>query len=270
VKLALKALTVLAVFAIFVYAVYITVRDEPSEAVHAPQTGIEKLIAGGARVLFVCAHADDLAFAAPLLAQTGKNGMALTLGAGGSHWDRACGILGIEGRAAGFPTRAAQQGEPRIRPQDVKNVVISQWLDSGRDPRTPIIEAIRDFKPDILLTFDADQGFTGDKEHRAVGELVVAVFEEEPQPKVVYCIVNRFPRMLGGTAPAISRSQIVEIASSRTMLSDGRTALQKATEVLDVFSASGSHEIQKFSGQEWERLLRETALLIAAQRRSAK
>ncbi|MCW5946902.1 MAG: PIG-L family deacetylase [Fimbriimonadales bacterium] len=269
-KFAFKVLAVLAACGILVFAFYFGPRKGASEEGSPPQTGIEKLIAGGARVLFVCAHAEDLVFAAPLLAMAGPNGMALTLGSGGNDWERACNILGIQGRAAGFRTKSAEQGEPRIKPQDVKNVVISKWLESGSDPRAPIEEAIRDFKPDILLTFDADQGFTGDKEHRAVGELVVAVYEEQSQSMIVYCIVNRFPRMLGGTAPAVSRSQIVEIASSRTMLINGKTALEKATEVLEVFSASGSQEIQKFSAQEWDRLLRETALLIAAQRRTAK
>ncbi len=238
---------------------------KPSEA---PKTPIERKIDGGARVLFVGAHDADILFAGPILARAGSQGMALTLGGGGQAFQDACDALGVSFSAAGFSTSAAVPGEPRIRTQDLKNRVTSRWAAGGRDPRQPILEAIESFRPDIIVTFDDDQGFTGDKEHRAVGQLVRAAIDTAPGPTHLYCVVNRFPRRFSAPIPTISRSQIVEIASSRTPLADGTTPYERAMDALDLFVVSGSAEAKLFPKETWERLLRETALVIAFQRDS--
>lgn len=232
----------------------------PKEAL-AP---IEHLLEGGARLLFVCAHPADLLFAAPLLAHAGDRCLVLTLGHETEELRSACRELGVRFEAAGFPTEPAAPGEPRVRRQDLKNLVVSKWARDGRDPREPIKSAISKFRPHILLTFDVDQGMTGDKEHRAVAELALAAFEETDEPLRLYCVVNRFPKMLEPPPPTIPRSQVVEIVSARRELQGGGSAYEKARAALRALQ--GSREAQMFTDEQWELLLRETALIVAAQR----
>lgn len=229
-----------------------------------PVAPIERLIDEGAKVLFVCAHPADVLFVAPLLARAGERGLVLSLGAESDALEAACRALGVRYQTAGFVTAAADPGEPRVLRKDLKNVVVTGWARQGRDPREPIRTAIASFRPDIVLTFDVDQGMTGDKEHRAVGELTMAAFTESDSPKHLYCVVNRFPKLLDPPPPTIPRSQLVEIVSARRRLADGGTGYDRALSALGFLR--NTKEARLFTDDQWERLLRETALIVVAQR----
>ena len=77
-----------------------------------------------------------------------------------------------------------------------------KWIEQ-RDPADLVSQAILQFKPTVLVTFDPDHGFTGHPEHQLASRFALeAVRRSADQHRVnhVYFVLNRFwpMRMLGG------------------------------------------------------------------------
>lgn len=67
--------------------------------------------------------------------------------------------------------------------------VIAQWSKIDRDPYEDMIRQIRRTKPEMILTWEITQGWTGNAEHRTVAYLAQKAFREAADPKV-------FPRQI--------------------------------------------------------------------------
>ena len=66
-------------------------------------------------------------------------------------------------------------------PQDV----LTQWRKIvGRDPYEDMIRVIREKRPDLLLTWEKTQGWTGHIEHRMVAELAERAFNDAINPEI--------------------------------------------------------------------------------------
>ncbi|RMG54400.1 MAG: hypothetical protein D6723_05165, partial [Acidobacteria bacterium] len=62
--------------------------------------------------------------------------------------------------------------------------VIAHWRTMDRDPYEDMIRLIREKKPDLILTWEKTQGWTGNAEHRTVGWLAERAFREAANPEV--------------------------------------------------------------------------------------
>lgn len=62
--------------------------------------------------------------------------------------------------------------------------VIAHWRKADRDPYEDLIRLIREKKPDLVLTWEKTQGWTGNAEHRTVGWLAERAFKDAADPKI--------------------------------------------------------------------------------------
>lgn len=62
--------------------------------------------------------------------------------------------------------------------------VIAHWRTIDRDPYEDMIHLIREKKPDLILTWEKTQGWTGNAEHRTVGTLAERAFKDAANPEV--------------------------------------------------------------------------------------
>lgn len=179
------------------------------------------LEADGARVLWVGAHPDDEALAGPILARACRGlgrpcrMLVLTHGDGGEclRWPNCnpslAAIRGEELREVARRFHADLEHHaywnaplpwasfPR------REEIAARWIAQG-DPTAVVARAIDDFRPTVLLTFDADRGFTGHPEHQ-----LAARFAMEGAAKATwkvphaYQVLNHFwiTRMLGTSDP---------------------------------------------------------------------
>ncbi|MCX7012048.1 MAG: PIG-L family deacetylase [Candidatus Sumerlaeota bacterium] len=168
----------------------------PNQPANRPD-GILDLIDRGKSLMLVSAHPDDETIVGALLARAAERSRAcvacLTNGEGGRNlvapvYDaelaeirakeltEACAVLGAElfllGFWNGLPGGVRNPANARETPEEA----IARWRRSGRDPLAEIVCVIRRWKPDILVTFDPDQGFTMHKEHRAASILTAQAF----------------------------------------------------------------------------------------------
>jgi LmbE family N-acetylglucosaminyl deacetylase len=77
-----------------------------------------------------------------------------------------------------------------------------KWIEQA-DPAELVSQAILQFKPTVLITFDPSHGFTGHPEHQLASRFALeAVRRTAPQHRVasIYYVLNRYwaVRMLGG------------------------------------------------------------------------
>jgi len=148
----------------------------------APAT-LEERVNSGARMMWVGAHPDDEALVGPIFAKAGP-GMGspllfhvLTHGEGGEcNLPEGClpdlkTVRGEEMKHAAALYRAGLEHLDYYNaplPVDSfppRQEIARKWMEQG-DPALKIARAIRSFRPDVLITFDPDHGFTGHPEHQ--------------------------------------------------------------------------------------------------------
>lgn len=251
--------------------------------------------------MFVGAHPDDETAVGPLLARAAEQTKVIvvcfTKGEGGANkvgpeLDAALGeirakelaaaakVLGVEHRILGFwnglPGGMRNPENPRETPEQA----IARWRQSGRDPAGELVKAIRQWRPDIIISFDPAQGFTGHKEHRAVAMLTAAAFQEAAdagkyaehlkeglktwQPRQLYQVVNRYPD--NPRLPQIDEQRISELIDGNV-----RSPKRNKTYAEIGLEAFASHPSQV--GQDLQqpafatrmrRQIEQTALILAA------
>lgn len=257
----------------------------------------------GARVMFVGAHPDDETFVGPLLARAADSGPVLivcfTRGEGGK--DVFTGLQGVElgiermkelDRAAyvlradvvfldfenGFENDIANPKASAETPLHA----IKRWRSSGRDPVGEMVKVIRAYRPDVIVTFDPEQGFTGHREHRAVSMVVTEAFKRSddvysfpeqfrqglkvwPTP-VLYYAVNQYPDEIKKGLKSVSAESISELVPARDL------SRRRKTNYLAVAMEAWSKHITQYGPNALDtpmaikisKLIEETALVIRA------
>lgn len=153
---------------------------------------LDRLLETDVRVLWVAAHPDDESFAGAILAKASlRQGnplhmVVLTRGEGGE--DARAGTEAPEG--LGYVREAEMQQVARLygatlqierfwnAPLPVESFpprheIAARWA-AHRDPTTWIAEAIRTFRPEILLTLAPRYGGTGHPEHQLAARFATA------------------------------------------------------------------------------------------------
>lgn len=221
----------------------------------AEPTVVEALRAGQ-RLMFVGAHPDDETTAGPLLARAAESSkcmvVILTRGEGGENrigteqdaalgeirvkeLSAACAVLGAEHRNLGFwnglPRDAQNPDGGRESPRDA----IARWKKSGRDPKAELLKVMREWKPDIVVSFDGQQGFTGHREHRAAGILAAEAFAELGRgsgwkPRSFYCTMNPYAQEIHPRLPGLDEKKVVERIDGTARSARGRSYVDIAME----------------------------------------
>ncbi|HOU53821.1 MAG TPA: PIG-L family deacetylase [Myxococcota bacterium] len=160
---------------------------------------LDDVLAAGARTMWVAAHPDDECFPGGLLARASihyRNPLAfvvMTHGDGGE-----CGLPdGCEPDLATVRGREMAQVARMYRarlyhhrywnaPLPVSSFpprreILARWRAQG-DPLRDIVTAIRDFRPDLLVTFDPYVGATGHPEHQLTARLAVLAVRQAADP----------------------------------------------------------------------------------------
>ena len=269
----------------------------------SPGDGLLDWLRAGKSLMFVGAHPDDETVVGPLLARAAELSRAIvvcfTKGEGGRNLTgpqldgalaeirarelaAACEALGVEHRILGFwnglPGGLRNPENARETPQQA----LARWGKSGRDPQAELVRAVREWKPDLLITFDPEQGFTRHKEHRAVSLLASAAFGEagEPskhpeqirrglsvwRPQRLYYVVNRFARLRDPQIENVEESRITElIDGAERSPRRGRRYFEIALEAMEKHETQFGAEARN-NREVMERVSREvqqTALILA-------
>jgi len=248
-------------------------QDRPPRQARPERSGLLALLESGARLMYVSAHPDDEIAIGPLLARaadlTKVIVVSLTDGGGGGNrggvklsgslgearakeFAASCKVLGVECRVLGFenePPREVRQQMMRERKRETAEEAIERWRRSGRDPLAELVQAIREWKPDIIFSFDAEQGFTLHHEHQAVGLLVRAALPAAAEPDKYpeqlrgglqpwrarrwYTAVNLFGFVRNPRIPKIDEARLAErIDGKEQSLKRGKTYLEIAQEAM--------------------------------------
>ncbi|MBI2378290.1 MAG: PIG-L family deacetylase [Deltaproteobacteria bacterium] len=201
---------------------------------HVPEPsdgGIESVLPD-ARVMWVGAHPDDEALASPVLARA-------CIGL-----DRPC-LMFVMNRGDGgeclvkpgcFPSLGAMRARELARVASAygaelvhnqywnaplpfesfppRAAIAARWIAAG-DPTLKVAEAIRRFRPTVLLTFEPNHGFTGHPEHQLAARFALkgAVMAQDPSAPIqgqphaigrVYEVLNHFwiTRLAGSSDPS--------------------------------------------------------------------
>jgi LmbE family N-acetylglucosaminyl deacetylase len=167
-------------------------RANAAPAARSAASSADRLIEQGARVMWVAPHPDDESMVGPILAKAGPKQrnplyfLVLTHGDGGEcAAPEGCRpdlgtTRGREMRKVAELYGATLQHEhywnaPLPGSSFPKRHLIAQkWVDEHGDPTVLIAKAVRDFKPDLLLTFCPLVGFTGHPEHQAGSRFATA------------------------------------------------------------------------------------------------
>lgn len=244
--------------------------------------GLLDLLSSGMRLMYVGAHPDDEVVVGPLLARAAELTevlvVCLTDGGGGENRGgvtlagslgearalelaAACKVLGVEHRLLGFENEPPDDVRKRMIREgrdETAGQAIERWRGSGRDPSAEIVRVIRQWKPDILLSFDAEQGFTLHREHQAVALLARAAIPDAADPARYpeqlddglqpwqvtrwYTAVNRFPLARNARIPRVDESRIAELIDGQVRSSRrGRT-------YLDVAEEAAARHVTQFGG----------------------
>jgi len=167
----------------------------------SPEPTLDEVLAGGARTMWVAAHPDDECFPGGLLARSSihyGNPLAfvvMTHGDGGE----CCRPEGCE------PDLATVRGQEMARvarmyrarlyhhrywnaPLPVSSFpprreILARWRAQG-DPLGDIVRAVREFRPDLLVTFDPFVGATGHPEHQLTARLAVLAVRQAADASV--------------------------------------------------------------------------------------
>ena len=151
---------------------------------------IDRLLNEGARFFYCGAHPDDEALVGSILAKAGPAlgnpvyFLVMTHGDGGAcHLPEGCHPTLADLRHKELTEvcanyRATLQNErffnaPLPVSSFPKRHEIAKIWKEQKDPTMVCAEAIRKFRPDVILTFDPDHGFTGHPEHQLASRFVV-------------------------------------------------------------------------------------------------
>lgn len=152
---------------------------------------IESRLKSGARVMWIAAHPDDESMVGALLLRSSlyyKNPLyflVFTHGDGGEccikggcHPDLKI-VRGEELKKVAKAYNADLQHEylynaPLPMESFPKRHIIAKKWKEEKDPTYIVAEAIRRFKPDIVITFDPHQGFTGHPEHQIASRFAIS------------------------------------------------------------------------------------------------
>ncbi len=194
---------------------------------------IESRLKNGARVMWIAAHPDDESMAGAILLRSSlyyKNPLyflVLTHGEGGECCIKGgCQpdlktVRGEELKKVAKAYNAELQHEYFYNaplPMESfppRHIIAKKWKEE-KDPVIVVAEAIRKFRPDIVITFDPYRGFTGHPEHQLASRFsaagIVAAADEslkigDTKPhrvKHLYFGLNKYTvfRLIGGTDPS--------------------------------------------------------------------
>lgn len=154
-------------------------------------------------VLWIAAHPDDEAVAAPLLASWCRDGhvrcafLLFTRGEAGECL-RAGGCLPdlatVRSSEAGAASQYFGAESLHLTLPDGGGSAPPSWDLQAGDQTALVLKVskyIEGFAPDLILTFDPRHGTTCHPDHRAVGEIVLAAVKLLPQPPAVYLLESR-------------------------------------------------------------------------------
>lgn len=162
--------------------------DMPPEL--PPELPIDQVLAEGARVMWVAAHPDDEFLSGALLARaTQHHGVPvrvvlLTRGGGGAGQAEDGGAALSAERTREMEAVAERFGF-ELALADYWNAPLpmssfpkrpdlwARWREQG-DPVAWIAEQVREFRPDVLLTFEPTHGATGHPEHQLASRATIA------------------------------------------------------------------------------------------------
>ncbi len=233
----------------------------PSVHAKTAQSGmtLDKLLETGARTMWVAAHPDDESMAGAILAKAGPQlgnplyFLVLTRGDGGEcRLPEGCHPDVATVRAAELQ-KVAKLYHAELQLEYYWNAplpaesfpprheIARRWADESGDPTVVIAKAIRDFKPDVLLTFSPIHGFTGHPEHQISSRFATAAVRlaadrtsnlagNPHRVENVYYGLNRYwpAKLLGGCDPL----EPTEIFNGRRICIDGK----KCTEIMAEFT----------------------------------
>jgi LmbE family N-acetylglucosaminyl deacetylase len=249
-------------------------RPAPAAAARSePVSALIGSLRSGARLMYVSAHPDDEIAVGPLLARAAEFSkvivVSLTDGGGGENrggvklegslgearskeMAASCKVLDAECRLLGFenepPREVREQMRREGRPETAQEA-IDRWRRSGRDPLAEVVKVVRHWKPDIILSFDAEQGFTLHHEHQAVGMLVAAAIRDAARAdrfservgndlgpwevKRWYTAVNPVGYLRNARIPKIDEARVAErIDGKEQSCRHGKTYLEIAQEAM--------------------------------------
>jgi LmbE family N-acetylglucosaminyl deacetylase len=156
-----------------------------------PPPPVDMFLAKGARVMWIAAHPDDECFPGPLLARASIHYgnplslLVLTHGDGGECCRKEgcqpdlATVRGQEMRAVAERYRAALQLERfwnaplPVESFPKRHKIFDIWR-RQRDPVLVVAQAVRRFRPDLVLTFSPDVGATGHPEHQLASRVAAA------------------------------------------------------------------------------------------------
>lgn len=173
----------------------------------ASSSNIDSRLADGARLMWVCAHPDDEFLTGALLARAGIHHktpvhiVVMTRGGGGSN---AIGTDDLPATRVKEMTAVADAMNASVEIHDFWNAPLpassfpsgpeihKKWQETG-DPIGIIEEAVRTFKPDIVVTFEPTFGATGHPEHTLTSRLTTTACARVaaaggPAPDVAYAL----------------------------------------------------------------------------------
>ena len=255
----------------------------------------------GARVMFVGAHPDDETFAGPLLARASDFGPVLivcfTRGEGGKdvfsgleraelgvermkEMDRAAYVLQADVVFLGFENGFENDITNPRSGAETPSHAIKRWRSSGRDPVGEVVKVIRSYRPDVIITFDPEQGFTGHREHRAVSMVVTEAFRRSddvysfpeqfrqglkvwPTPALYYTI-NQYPDEIKKGLKAIDPEKLTELVPGKEL--SRRRKSTYLSIALDAWSKHttqyGPNALETPMANKISKMIEETALVI--------
>ena len=220
-----------------------------------PSLTLEELIDRGASLLWVGAHPDDETVGGPILARACRcmgnpcHLVILTSGEGGHCYAPPClpdlptvRLCEMEEAARIYGTTFEMHGftnhpSPAPEPQEV----LAHWMEEG-DPVATVVEAIRAFRPDVVLSFDPSGGYTAHNEHMAAAEVAIeaTIVASDPsypgssappqRPKRLYTVLNRywFMGVIGWDEGPVDETIPIHVPCPRTELTCFEAAMEAA------------------------------------------